>query len=622
MSYVTSKTDHFAYIYLLVCIFLVLCGCDKLIGKPDKSTMQDKHGNPVYNYRDLYSDTWVATDALGRTVPGHEKCGPLKDDKTVMIFYFLWHGTEDDEDGGPYNITEIIAANPNNPKFKPVSIFHHWAEPLFGYYVSTDQWVIRKHINMLNDAGIDAVFFDVTNGYIYNEQVEAFANVALEMKAEGQHVPLFSFTVNTDAAKTVEKLYERYYSKNLYSELWFHWQGKSLMLADINAKFKNGSSIPQKIQKYFTWRKCWAWEKPPFKHKWQWLDTHPQDYGWDKSPEIPEQMPVAVGSHPITQRGTSFHNGKQPPVDKYDLCEQTGRGLHFAEQFEYALNVDPKVIMVDGWNEWLVHKFEYSEEDTKHFDMCIDKKLEIGDCYFNDSYNQEFNRDIEPMKGGHFDNYYYQLVSYIRRYKGVRKLPVADGFETISIDGDFSEWLDIKPEYRDSAYDTKQRNHRGYGATPPYINTTGRNDIVTSKVACDRDYIYFYAETLKPMTPHTDSNWMLLLINADTNSNTGWKGYNYLVNAEVLDNSTTTLKQASIYGWTTINREIKYRVSGKKMEMKIPRLDIDQIGDNIRFDFKWADNIQEIDLDEFYLNGDVAPNSRFNYRYQNKGSGE
>jgi hypothetical protein len=89
-----------------------------------------------------------------------------------------------------------------------------------------------------------------------------------------------------------------------------------------------------------------------------------------------------------------------------------------------------------------------------------------------------------------------------------------------------------------------------------------------------------------------------------------------------LDNSTTTLKQASIYGWTTINREIKYRVSGKKMEMKIPRLDIDQIGDNIRFDFKWADNIQEIDLDEFYLNGDVAPNSRFNYRYQNKGSGE
>ena len=42
---------------------------------------------------DLYSDTWVATDALGRTMPGIEKVGPVKDDKkrTVGIFYITWH---------------------------------------------------------------------------------------------------------------------------------------------------------------------------------------------------------------------------------------------------------------------------------------------------------------------------------------------------------------------------------------------------------------------------------------------------------------------------------------------------------------------------------------------------
>ncbi|HOQ91197.1 MAG TPA: hypothetical protein PLX03_13730, partial [Candidatus Hydrogenedentes bacterium] len=27
-------------------------------------------------FRDLYADTWVATDSLGRTVPGHEQAGP------------------------------------------------------------------------------------------------------------------------------------------------------------------------------------------------------------------------------------------------------------------------------------------------------------------------------------------------------------------------------------------------------------------------------------------------------------------------------------------------------------------------------------------------------------------
>ncbi len=36
--------------------------------------------------RDLYSDTWVATDALGKTLPGHDQCGPRRDNKTVGIF--------------------------------------------------------------------------------------------------------------------------------------------------------------------------------------------------------------------------------------------------------------------------------------------------------------------------------------------------------------------------------------------------------------------------------------------------------------------------------------------------------------------------------------------------------
>ena len=38
---------------------------------------------------------------------------------------------------------------------------------------------------------------------------------------------------------------------------------------------------------------------------------------------------------------------------------------------------------------------------------------------FVDEFDQEHSRDIEPMKGGHGDNYYYQMVDYIRRYKGL-----------------------------------------------------------------------------------------------------------------------------------------------------------------------------------------------------------
>lgn len=45
------------------------------------------------SYWDIYSDTWVATDALGRTMPSQEEVGNVKDDKrrVVGMFYITWH---------------------------------------------------------------------------------------------------------------------------------------------------------------------------------------------------------------------------------------------------------------------------------------------------------------------------------------------------------------------------------------------------------------------------------------------------------------------------------------------------------------------------------------------------
>ena len=42
---------------------------------------------------DLYQDTWVATDARGRTMPGYDAVGPVKTDqrRVVGIFYITWH---------------------------------------------------------------------------------------------------------------------------------------------------------------------------------------------------------------------------------------------------------------------------------------------------------------------------------------------------------------------------------------------------------------------------------------------------------------------------------------------------------------------------------------------------
>ena len=52
------------------------------------ATAQKKNKAEV-EQRDLYSDTWVATDAIGRTMPTNAETGDVKNDKrrVVGIFY-------------------------------------------------------------------------------------------------------------------------------------------------------------------------------------------------------------------------------------------------------------------------------------------------------------------------------------------------------------------------------------------------------------------------------------------------------------------------------------------------------------------------------------------------------
>ena len=65
----------------------------------------------------------MATDALGRELPGYEECGPLRRGKFVGLFYFLWlgHHTSEYGTGGPFDITKIEAENPETPKYAPIS---------------------------------------------------------------------------------------------------------------------------------------------------------------------------------------------------------------------------------------------------------------------------------------------------------------------------------------------------------------------------------------------------------------------------------------------------------------------------------------------------------------------
>jgi hypothetical protein len=553
--------------------------------------------------RDLYSDTWVATDGLGRTLATGAECGPPRTDRTVGIFYFLWLGQHGQ--AGPFDITQLLAADPENPKWGPPGAFHHWGKPELGYYVSDSEYVIRRHCSMLNDAEVDTLIFDATNAVPYTNVYGTLCKVFEELRSQGNRTPQFCFVTHSAAKQTIETLYRDLYSKNLYPELWFRWKGKPLILGD------DWEGLSPEIREFFTIRKCWAWTHG--KDTWQWLDHSENRYGWHESADKAEELAVCVAEHPTTNIGRSFQAGRQPAINQAGLTGSEGRGLFFAEQISRALKIGPEFAFVTGWNEWVAQRF--LQEAGKPAGAFVGRVLATGQTFFVDAYNQEYSRDIEPMAGGHTDNYYYQLVDFVRRYKGVRPIPTAKKDYSIEIDGKFEEWKGVEPEFRDTIGDTEHRNEKGWGEKLTYADTSGRNDFVTLKVASDAEQVYFYAQTRQMISPRTDSRWMLLLIDADCNPATGWGGYDYLVNREVSGPRQTTLCRWEGGQWKTTGAPA-YAVGGNEMELAIAKADLGIGKGAFRLDFHWADNPRKLeDPIDLALSGDSAPNRRFNYRY-------
>ncbi|MCG8699223.1 MAG: hypothetical protein MI922_14305, partial [Bacteroidales bacterium] len=162
------------------------------------------------NQQDLHSDSWVATDDIGRELPGYDQVGPTRDDRTVAMFYFLWLGQHSTT--GPWDITKLLAENPNDPEWGPHHHFHHWGESEIGYYVSDDPYVIRRHASMLSDAGVDVIFFDVTNAVTYKSVYEKLCHIYMEIRGKGGQTPQIAFITHSNSVNTVQRLYNDLYS--------------------------------------------------------------------------------------------------------------------------------------------------------------------------------------------------------------------------------------------------------------------------------------------------------------------------------------------------------------------------------------------------------------------------
>ena len=162
--------------------------------------------------------------------------------------------------------------------------------------------------------------------------------------------------------------------------------------------------------------------------EWSWLEFYPQAPGWTRGEndgQKIEQISVSVAQHAHSKIGKSYHNGSQPAIDPQGLGKETPYGLYFQEQWDRAIEVHAPIVMVTQFNEWIAQRFVISNEVEMNYLRPGATTPSIGETYFIDVYNAEFDRDIEPSTHPLIrDNYYLQLVSNVRKYRGARQIPV------------------------------------------------------------------------------------------------------------------------------------------------------------------------------------------------------
>lgn len=330
----------------------------------------------------------------------------------VGICYSTWFNPIVAKSGsasGIYNITEILAGN---GQWGSENAFHFWGEPAVGYYRSDDKSVIRTHMTQLAEAGVDFIIIDNTNAQantwgagaagsywdlMVSQSCTALLDTILTMRSEGKQTPYVVFWNRVDEQEgwnTPSRIYQEFYSSGRYRDCWVYWNGAPLML--VTSLNQGGGA------------------------------TDVRNFAYREQFTLRQQTVAILSGNLAQNEWTFLYDGSVPCKDANGNYEQIsvyvarqstymsntrtaiGRrgGETFYKQWLRAFEYRPKVVTLTWWNEWAAQRF-----------------IVNGENVFTDNYNQEYSRDIEPMKGGHGDGYYQWMKQYISAYKSHEACP-------------------------------------------------------------------------------------------------------------------------------------------------------------------------------------------------------
>ncbi|MHB8854388.1 MAG: T9SS type A sorting domain-containing protein [Ignavibacteriaceae bacterium] len=327
----------------------------------------------------------------------------------VTVFYSVWANL-----AMPSSLYGSDVYNMSSTIYSPYPAFNWWGKPAYcathgdttiknNYlmYFNNDSTqandsLIDYHADLLTSAGVDFITLDLTNG---SQQTIVNGAIALCTRyqwrlANGLSIPQIAFWVKDEATL---KVIETQIFNVFNSGIFFNYLGKKLLLvaqpdSTLGAGDSNQPAVPTSGDfANYTARHCWGLSGVNGQY-WCFKtnqSTPPPAFYYNGQPE---EMcaPVACQASYMTTDGVNPTAGA------------VGRqnGAFFTTYVEAAKTVQPTFLFIHSWNEWTAQNFGTQATPT-----------------FVDMWREEYSADIEPMEGGHTDQYYQLMKTKIGEFK-------------------------------------------------------------------------------------------------------------------------------------------------------------------------------------------------------------
>ena len=589
-----------------------------------------------------------ATDKLGREIA---PMGYLKTDRErfVGLFYWMWISNTNYYYHNIFDCTKLMSTeegaaafwniDPSNAAYQQLSqigAFHFTNEPLYGYYNSSDPWVITRHMELFILAGIDFIFLDTSNSLIYDEDIRGsqfegvvkapsytLLDTMLELYEKGWDVPKVVFLTNTRSGERVEEIRRAFYDSGKYEALWFKPDGVRPMIIATTEQNDGASDTWGDVNKFVPVSAADQLYFDVKETQWPNKGSKPNGFPWisNRAPqtyhEESKAISVSVAQHgnlgftDMIDRNSRGYNYKEQKVE-----ENWQLGQNFENQWDTVFSLEEKgtdvtFVNVTGWNEWVGMKFGN-----------LDSKAVMVDNFYG-----QYTRDIEPDKTLYQDTTLLQLTRNLRKFKYE---PAAETYlwKTKTVRA-FEDFEDVPAVYVDFEGDALARDYWSFDVKPTgpyYTDATDRNDILETRVVHDGTNLYFLVTTKEDVTAYeSGDNWMNILIKTEASTeDNSFAGYNFAVNRAPDGNTTSVEKSTGGWNWESAGAA-ELLVEGNRMMITVPLSTLGLSADNVKFSFKVADNVQkpswfaaedtEHDILHYYATGDSAPLGRYSYSY-------